>query len=204
MAHYKEIIDAFIEKNKTASLLIVLLFSVGSLVMDFSSQTTKEYIALMEQQKETIAKLEFKVESNDEELLVLRAELLNLKDLFYQLETGGSDLPIPHWIKSVGSKHKPGVMLYMNPAYETWYLEPSNLTRRDYLFKTDTEFWGEGLGAKYWEIDLEVIRTRETVYSSAPHPLHPSKMVGIVKWPYIKRGELYAIGGIVIPQPFDE
>lgn len=203
MSEYKAIIEAFIEKNKAASLLVVLLLSVGSLVMDFSTQTTKEYVAITESHKATIANLETKLELQSKELLVLRTEILTLKDDFIQLENNGAEFPFPYWIKSVGSQRSPGIMLYMNSAYGEWFLEPEGRSRRDYLFKTDAVFWGIELGTQYWEGDLEVIRSRKTIYKLAPHPLYPAKLTYVIKWPYIKHGELFAIGGVVIPKEFN-
>jgi len=101
---------------------------------------------------ERLYKLEQKINDQDDEVKALRFKL-------QLMESANFDLPLPMWLKD-----ERGVMLYCNHAYEVIFLEPLGKTAKDYIGKTDIEFWGDRVGGEYMKNDMSVFRSGKARY----------------------------------------
>lgn len=77
------------------------------------------------------------------EIEIFAKELAAIK-LFFELNS------IPNWIKEVKlgipDEQQEFRMLALNEQYHLDFLEPFNIPRRDYIGRTDSEFWVKWLG----------------------------------------------------------
>lgn len=80
-------------------------------------------------------------------------EMADLKGKMLTLQIAHHDLPFPMWLKDLG-----GTMLYVNDKFEKVFLAEMGKTGKDIIGKSDTEFWGDVIGTKFREEDLEALR----------------------------------------------
>lgn len=157
-----------LKSHRVISITIPTLITIFGFIIN-------SIVAENVQLKKEVAEKQVTIETIDEELTRLKASFLTLN---YSIE----QFPFPMWIKSTGTYTKPGIMLYLNPAYEEYYLEPIGKTRLDYIGKTDAEFWGNPLGTMYWSNDMKVIYSKEMFDNKTNHPLIKGDSIRVIKY----------------------
>ena len=81
---------------------------------------------------------------------VARSNELKARLLITQTNPG---FPFPSWRKDQNL-----VMQEMSRAYEIVFLEPMGKSRKDYIGKTDHEFWPKAIADEYHKNDMDVIK----------------------------------------------
>ena len=152
-----------------------------------------------------VTKLEEKVAELTASNASLQVENENLKTRLLIMESAHQDAPIPMWLKDTT-----GIMLALNPAYEAEFLAPLGATAKDYVGKTDLEFWqafvGDEAGAvvakDFAANDLHVQATR-VMWLGVEKVADASGRIqnyAIMKYPRLEGNFLIGIAGIAIPK----
>jgi len=128
-------------------------------------------------------------------ILTLQEEILFLRNKLLLVENNQLNLPIPIWLKDLDGK-----MLSLNQAFEDLFLLPNGLTTKDYLGKTDKEFWGEEKGKLYRQHDLEVLKTGELFNGIEKIKIADEEIeYRVVKFIRYSGKVKIGVGGIAIP-----
>jgi PAS domain-containing protein len=101
---------------------------------------------------ERVRLLEERTNNQEDEIRELRFRL-------QMFESQSMDLPLPMW-----SKDANGRMTYCNQAFVDMFLNQIGKQAKDYIGKTDVEFWGEKIGLPYYQATMRVLRTGQSEY----------------------------------------
>jgi hypothetical protein len=190
---------------------IILFFTGGGLAAMFNflrdkrKDNTDEFKDLLNYMKEMLAERDKELEKfqqeNDEcreEISKLREELNELKSKLIVLESAHFDIPFPMWLKSLDGK-----MISLNTEYENHFLLPLKKKARDYIGKTDHEFWGPEIGKEYIFNDNMTLKSKNGYWSGTEtirinDEDHTSQWT-IVKYVRYSGRTAIGIGGIAIP-----
>ena len=108
------------------------------------------------------------------------------------------DITIPAWKKNVSGK-----MLWLNDAYEMYFLNPMGLTKADYVGKNDIHVWGKDVAQEYRLNDLAAIAKKGFLVLKEPITIGKydlSTKWNVVKFAtYNKDREVTGIVGMAIP-----
>lgn len=102
-------------------------------------------------------------------------ELLSMQEQTIHHDRG----KYPRWRKT-----ETGVLVALNMAYDDIYLKPRGIKRGEYVGRRDVDVWGDQIGMQYWENDLQVLRSgdtlvkRESVGEGVTHVIIKSLTVG--------------------------
>lgn len=188
--------------KKSPVSVSAIIIAIGSVVIDFRSESRVEYRSLAQEYREETVRLR-QIERQCLELeIMLTRELDQVRAKMILLESASQDLPFPHWLKSNGTKTNPGIMMAVNQAYENAYLIPIGKTASDYIGKTDAQFWGKELGVNYWNNDLKVINSGIPIDVCEIDPIITGDSIRVVKYPRKLGSRVIGIGGIVIPNQY--
>lgn len=130
----------------------------------------------------------------------LRQEKMRHDTLQHQLtllEVAHIDLPLPQWMKDTK-----GIMLTLNDAYETHFLMPNNLERKDYVGHTDIDVWGEEIGKEYQRNDAKVKQKKRAMVVRESIHIKRGDITDswiIMKYPIYSGRVLIGIAGVAFP-----
>jgi hypothetical protein len=187
--------------NKTTIMAFTaLIVAVGGQLLSFRQDSRMEFRELAVEYRKEVERLRG-VEQRCLRLeLNLSKEMDRLHSKMVLLESASQDLPFPHWLKSNGTKVRPGVMLAINKSYEDRFLLPIGKTAAAYIGKTDAQFWGEAIGTKYWEGDMKVIDGKVPTDHYEVDPFNPKDSIRVIKYPRRLGTTTIGIGGMVLPE----
>lgn len=135
--------------------LVVALGYVFGFVIDIKQENRIDYRFFLQELEEVNRDLKQRVEE-------LENEQRFMLNTIAVLSAAYQDSPIATWTKT-----KDGRMVSLNQAYVDAFLKPYGKKARDYISKTDEEFWGDlGLyeqGKRYMENDKEVMKSKESI-----------------------------------------
>lgn len=189
----------WLAKNATITSIVAVVVALGTLVLDFRKDDRFEYQDLLNEFRLEVMRLREVEASCNQAFLKHSKEISSLQNRLIMLESATMDSPFPMWLKSVGTKDKPGVMLVLNSAYERRFLLPLGRIAENYVGKTDAEFWGKEIGNQYWEIDKKVISTGLVIDTYEPSPITKEGRIRVVKYPRLFNRQIVGIAGIAIP-----
>lgn len=131
-----------------------------------------------------------------EEVSILTALMNDLKNKLMMLEASHASLPIPQWIKGLD-----GRMITLNTPYETVFLKPNLLTRKDYINQTDFVAWPHDIAKSYVANDQIVIQTGKKIITTEKVKLGEEiSYWNVLKYPIIQNNRVIAVGGIAFKQ----
>jgi hypothetical protein len=118
-------------------------------------QDNNEFVSIVNEYKEMLVEwklekkelqdeaksLRRKIEQLEKSEIELKLEVISLRNQLMIFEGSHGDVPVPIWLKDTK-----GVMLFLNDEYEKVVLHPLGKTKKDYIGKTDYEFWTSVFG----------------------------------------------------------
>lgn len=197
----KEIIDKIwssIGKHAGVTSFAAIIVALGSFFLDFNEDKRFGYQDLLNETRLELDRLKNVEYDCYQAALKHSKDVSALQNRLMLMEGATMDSPLPMWLKSVGTKERPGVMLVLNEAYERRYLAPYGKKAEDYIGLTDAEFWGEELGHKYWQNDMKVISTGEKIDIVENSPIEGERD-RVIKYPRMYYKTITGIAGIAIP-----
>lgn len=190
---------------------IILFLTGGGLAAIFNFWREKrkdnadEFKGLLNYMKEMLAERDKELEKMHlentickEEIMKMREELNELKSKLIVLESAHFDIPFPMWLKSLDCK-----MISLNTEYENHFLSPIKKRAKDYIGKTDHEFWGMEIGKEYAFNDNLTLKSKNG-YWSGKERIKIGEEEYTDQWTVVKYVRYsgrtpIGIGGIAIP-----
>lgn len=188
----------WLSKNGALTSAAAIIIALGAVLVDWRQENRIDYQDVLRDLSSEITRLRG-VERNCTELMMQYGrEISDLRTKIVMLESAQMSSPLPMWLKSTGTDDRPGVMLAVNRAYEDMFLLPFGKTADDYIGRTDAEIWGDALGSGYWENDLSVIRSGNSLDILEVNPLTDKRTLRVIKYPRMYNGRIIGIAGIAI------
>ncbi|MEM6398399.1 MAG: PAS domain-containing protein [Bacteroidota bacterium] len=203
-----DFVKDFIDKHKGTGFVVSTIVALAAVFLDIRADNRVGYDDLLKRFEDDAIQYRELMQQCRQELESYQEELVKFRSRIMLLESGTSDLPVPMWIKGVGTYEEPGVMLSLNPAYENVYLRPFGKTAQDYIGNTDADVWGDDLGRRYWANDMQVITTGKIIDKIELSPFRSQngseQYLRVIKYP-IHTGignhrSIVAIGGLALDQ----
>lgn len=148
------------------------------------------YAAEISQHAEAIQSLKELIIKRDKEIIQLRNHIM-------VFEGSHIDVPIPRWLKDSSGK-----VLFLNRAFEKEILYPLNKEAKDYLNKTDAEFWDLKTSELFNKNDLHVIRTKQPKEFIETWPGDNNTIIEgrVLKYPryFANTKNIIGVGGMVL------
>lgn len=153
-----------------------------------------EYKEMLKANRNDIENLQHQIDELKAQLSERELTILGLQNRLIIFESSHTDIPLPMWLKDTK-----GVMLFLNDEYEKQILHPIDMTKADYIGRTDRDVWAEEIADAWRENDLKIMRTKSPQMMTE-HWYGPDGMIEgrVVKYPRFLNRTVIGIGGICI------
>lgn len=197
-------VKGFLSKRWWHGIVLAALTALISFPINWKQEQRIDNNTLLKNMQEQLDAMRVENERCRKFEIDYNNRVASLQAKIIMLESATMNLPLPMYLKTVGTEGSPGTMLAVNEAYERMYLMPFGKNAADYIGKTDVEFWGEKLGTFYWLNDLTVVQTGEIFDDDSISPFKGKdgdrKKVRVIKYPRYFGASMIGIAGIIIPE----